>query len=166
MPEPQKNTPRADERIETWYLAPAFEEAEIAAEWLKKHNPAALDEERLVTELNLHQLSRFSEVVLLVRKPKPRQNVRQAQPVKEAPDGQRYTVHVEPEEMIDEVQACGPVKCADYWEHGANRFSSKLRRAPFMEAIGKIATPWRTAFSDAASRKNGETPDWLTLRNC
>lgn len=166
MPTPEKQTPPVTETIDTYYLCPEGDEWEIALAWARKHDPSAITEERILTAINLHQLDRRSQVALIIRKPKLKKGLRHTQPVTESPiDGQRMSQHSEPEEFLDEVAEPRPVRVIDHWDAGENRFMSRLVRSSFIAALGAIATPWAIRFADAASRKGGELPDWITLRS-
>jgi hypothetical protein len=169
MPTPTKSDPiHADnlaEDLEVFYLSPPFEETEAAAAWLDTHDPKALAQDNLIPMLHLQRVSRRTAVVLLLRKPVGRKKITAAQGYLEASNtGERVTVHTPVEELAKEVQAYGPINCADYWEQGATRFSAHLNRAAFVAAIAKLATPYVIGFEDVASKKNGDLPDQLVLR--
>lgn len=156
----------ARERVERIYWSPDGKEGDVAAAWLAKNDPAALDEERWTTAINLEHMDKTTEVVVLIRKPVNRRaGVRQLEPIGVNQFGESYTQHTEPEEYIDEIKPSAPVKVADFWVPGASRFASKIERGPFLEALGRLVSPWQLYSPDAASRKNGELPIWYVLKS-
>lgn len=173
MPQPSPQAPIHEDNLkedrEVWYLTLPSDEAEIAAEWLAINDPKALSEDRMSDMLHLQRLSPRSSVVLLLRKPlnaRARLTPTQGYELSTA-TGERLTVRRNPADLIGEMQAYGPLMVDKYWEQGLTRFSSQLRRAAFLEELGKLAGGGATiGFADVASKRNGELPDLLQLRHC
>lgn len=171
MPQPSPQAPIHPENLrddrERWYMTLPDDEAEIAMAWLEKHDPAAIEDQRVTDVLHLQQLRPSSEVVLLLRKPKPRGKLTPTQGFEVAQmTGERVTVRKDPAELIHEMQAYGPLACEPYWIKGLTRFSSQLNRSKFLEELGKLASGGATlAFADVASKKNGDLPELLQLRS-
>lgn len=159
--------PPKEEALEVHYLVPEFGEEQVALAWLRKNDPAAIDEERVTTVLNIHTVHKGMILHALVRKGQRRKPIGQLQPLKASPvDGQMSVEHTEPEEFIDEVVLGTGVKAADYWDIGASKYNSKLRMNDFFNALAAQATPWRVCWSDAASTRGGELPKFVVIRNC
>jgi hypothetical protein len=171
MPQPSPQAPIHPENLrddrERWYMTLPDDEAEIAMAWLEKHDPQAIEEQRVTDVLHLQQLRPTSEVVLLLRKPKTRGKLTPTQGYEVAQmTGERVTVRKDPAELIGEMQAYGPLPCEPYWVKGLTRFSSQLNRQKFLEELGALAAPVAAPrFADVASKKNGDMPELLQLRS-
>lgn len=171
MPQPSPQAPIHPENLrddrERWYMTLPDDEAEIALAWLEKNDAAAIEDQRVTDVIHLQQLRPSSEVVLLLRKPKPRGKITPTQGYEVAQlTGERVTVRKDPTELIHEMQAYGPLPCEPHWVKGLTRFSSQLNRQSFLEALGALAAPVAALrFADAASKKNGDFPELLQLRS-
>jgi len=169
MPQPSPAAPihpdnlRADREV--WYLTLQHDEAEIAFAWLAKHDPEAVGSDRVTDTIHLMQLRPNSSVVLLLRKPKgPRAKISPTQPIEVSKaTGDYITIPVEPDSLIGEMEAYGPVNCEDYWIKGATRYSSSIDRPRFLAKLGELAAGVaHFGFADV-SRKDG-LPDLLQIR--
>lgn len=170
MPQPSPQPPIHPENMredrERWYMTLPDDEAEIAMAWLAKHDEPAIEDQRVTDIIHLQQLRPSSEVVLLLRKPKPRGKVTPTQGYEISPaTGERITIRKDPAELVGEMQAYGPLSCEPYWVKGLTRFSSQLNRQKFLEDLGKLAAPVAAlGFADVASKKGGDLPELLQLR--
>lgn len=152
--------------LECWYLIPELEpEPTIAFVWQCSPLGMHVSEDNIVAELPLDRLHKNSAVYILCRKPERGKHggaIRPHMPVVDTVDGGHIHKQVDASELMVDMKAYGPVIVSKYWEQGSNKFNSRLNRAPFLEALGALATPWSLHWKDV-SRKDG-LPTQLYLR--
>jgi hypothetical protein len=139
--------------VEVYYLVPNIStEFEIAEAWHQKHKPE-LDDEHFTQVMPLTMLHKSTVVYVLCRKPKRGKHggkLRELTPQKWA-EGKSWTEPVSAEEAAEDMEAYGPINCADFWQ-GGNRWSSKIDRAIIQE-IQRHAIPYALKFQDGNACK-------------
>ena len=164
---PQTSPQQIEVDLEAWYLVPEIEpEPSTSQFWLLKQ-AGNIPEENIVTELPLDRLHSRSSVYVLCRKPyrgRHGTGIRPHLPIVDVVDGERKHEHVPLEELADDMKAYGPIAVKDHWTVGSTKFNSKLNRATFLEALGKVSAPWSFAWRDM-TRKDGDLPTILYLRS-
>lgn len=172
---PKKEEPKIDLPVvdrDTVFLSPDGAEGEAALNWLLKYFPDIFEEglgdEILRMELDVAQLSKHSKVYVLARKRKhPRIPLTDAQPVEQSPDGQRITLEMPLEKMVDEVRAFGPINCVDFFSSSGQKWQApRLNTAAFLSKLAELSAPWVPDSTEKCDLKNGQLPTRFKLMYC
>ena len=171
-PEAKKPDAKATIKLDqnTVFLCPDGYEGDAAMHWLMRTFPDIEHgmDELLRAELDVAQLSRYSTVYVLLRKRKSQRiPLTNAQPWEQAPDGQRVTVEMPLDKMVDEVQPYGPINCSEFFYTTGEKWQAPRLDIPrFIEALGKAAAPWSVDSTEKAELKNGQRPTRFKLLFC
>jgi len=162
----QAPEPEIEITYNTRFLSPPFEEIEAASYYLRKRFPKVPEEllnECLSERLNVDGFNKGTVVYVVARKSYGRRRLTEAQGFKEAVDGARITIHAGADKLAEEVKVYGPIHVRDHWIESEKGWDSGLDRSSFFSALGKIAAPWALHQPDAAGKKNGEFPKFVTM---
>lgn len=131
----------------------ADDESAIALEWLRRNSPKTVEDGRVYEEFEIASLQRGTTIVFVYRDP--------AKPVEEwLRDGnERVRARRQESELLAEVRASEPLKVSAYWRQEPMR-PGKVDVPGLLEHAGKQISPYRLAYSDAAS----PTPSTLRMR--
>lgn len=170
-PAPKPAIPELKVDQNTVFLCPDGYEGDAALHWLMQRFPHIQGEgidEVLRAELDIAQLSKYSVVYVLLRKRKnQRIPLTNAQPWEQSPDGQRVTVEMPLDRMIEEIDVYGPLTCSEFFYSTGEKWQAPRLDAPkFLEALGKIAAPWSVDSTEKAELKNGQKPTRFKLMYC
>jgi len=150
------------------FLSPAFEEIDAAAVFLRNkfsHVPEELLHECLTDRLNTVGFNKGSVVYVVCRKMSGRRRLTDAQGFRETPDGSRVTTRAGADQLAEEMGLYGPIHTKDHWTESDNGWIRQVNRSSFLEALGKLASPWNVFSPDAPGHKN-DSPTWVVLQNC
>lgn len=171
--QPPKAEPPKKEKLvidrDTVFLSPDGAEGEAALNWLLREYPGLFEEglgdEILRMELDIAQLSKHSKVYVLARKRRhPRIPITDSQPWAQSPDGQRITLEMPLEKMVDEIQPYGPVVCADFFASSGQKWQApRLNAAGFLSKLAEFSAPWVPDSTEKCDLKNGQTPSRFKL---
>jgi hypothetical protein len=149
----------------TWILMPLVEEeAKVSEAWIDAHVPIKRGQRAMENVLPLSQLRIEDSVMVLVRG-KDMRAVKPLMAVTITQQGERLSAMRPEEELMAELTLTPAIHVRDHWVEGAGfgRYSGKLNRATFLEALGKVCVPLCPRFLDQV-RKEGH-PDNLVLRS-
>ena len=127
----------------------------IALEWLAKHYPdtGSHGQVRYTTALNLDKLTDEHTVIVLART-KKRTHARETE---RDQHGIAKVVQRKPEDLIGEIVESPPVHCKDHWQGQEYGTEGELNVNTFMNAIGKVCTPFHPKPSPQDSRVTPRT---------
>lgn len=151
-----------------FYLIPDTDpEPNVAIAWQRIEREAGrvIPDDAFNTDLPLGRLHARSVVYVLARKPERGKyggQLRPSRPITSTVDGEKLSTDVPAEELALDMRVYGPIHVSEHWSKGS-RFSSRLNRESFLNALAAIATPWAFGWRDV-TRKD-ELPQILYLRS-
>jgi hypothetical protein len=153
---------------QTWILMPkSGPEAALCEEWVAEHCPVKIEQNAIVTVLDLAQLRSDDAVMCMVRgKGKRRILTLMKQEVDEL--GHIQTREREPSEHFAQMVLTPAVRCRDHWRMNGSlamgRAGGGLDFSSFVSAIGAQCSPLAPRWADGNECKGGQLPRLLELR--